>query len=159
MTAKLVNRYFGSKERLFAEAADVSMTPRTVIPEHPDHLTRRIAAGLVERTAPGATELDPFLLVLRSTTDPRAAEILAAGIRRHPARALSDLLEGPATDERAMLAHALIAGIYLMRTVLGVDELVDADPAELTQRIERMLTAALAEPDPKKSNDTKTITP
>ncbi|MFG2357450.1 hypothetical protein [Streptomyces sp. NPDC048521] len=33
MSAMMVNRYFGSKENLFAEVVDTSFTPRTVVPD------------------------------------------------------------------------------------------------------------------------------
>ncbi|GIH28449.1 TetR family transcriptional regulator [Acrocarpospora phusangensis] len=146
VTAMLVNRYFGSKEQLFAEAVDTSFAPRTVIPEDPPALARELARRLVARTAPGAETLDPFLLMLRSAANPRAAEIITQGIERHAGRALANLLDGDAAAQRAMLANALIAGVWLFRTVLGVDALARADPAELTVRIERMLAAVLNVP-------------
>ncbi|PBC50018.1 TetR family transcriptional regulator [Rhodococcus sp. ACS1] len=144
VTAMLVNRYFGSKEQLFTEAVDTAFAPRTVLSDNPATLAGDVAARLVERTAPESEHLDPFLLMLRSASNPRAAEIVRAGVERHAGRYLSELLEGPDADERAMLAHSVIAGFWLMRKMLGSTALVTADPDELTRRLEALLVIALS---------------
>ncbi|MFF3567904.1 TetR/AcrR family transcriptional regulator [Nocardia jiangxiensis] len=146
VTAMLVNRYFGSKEQLFAEAVDVALEPRTVLSDCPETLSRDIAARLVERTAPESEHLDPFLLMLRSAANPRAAEVLRSGIERHAGRYLSDLLEGPDADERAMLAHSLIAGFWLMRKMIGSTALVQADPGGLARRLQELLDVVVGAP-------------
>ncbi len=146
VTAMLVNRYFGSKEQLFAEVVDTAFTPRTVLPDHLETLSQDIATQLVDRTAPESEHLDPFLLTLRSAANPRAAEVVRSGIERHAGRHLRDLLEGPAADERAMLAHSLIAGFWLMRKMIGSTALVQADPDELTRRLQELLDVVIAAP-------------
>lgn len=144
VTAMLVNRYFGSKEQLFTEAVDTAFAPRTVLSDNPATLAGDVAARLVDRTAPESEHLDPFLLMLRSASNPRAAEIVRAGVERHAGRYLSELLGGPDADERAMLAHSVIAGFWLMRKMLGSTALVLADPVELTHRLEALLVVALS---------------
>ena len=144
VTAMLVNRYFGSKEQLFTEAVDTAFAPRTVLSDNPATLAGDVAARLVDRTAPESEHLDPFLLMLRSASNPRAAEIVRAGVERHAGRYLSELLGGPDADERAMLAHSVIAGFWLMRKMLGSTALVLADPVELTHRLEALLMVALS---------------
>src|SRR5215475_9871861 len=84
VTAMLVNRYFGSKEELFAEAVDVSFAPRTVLSDDAETLAGDVAARLVDRTSPESDDLDPFLLMLRSAANPRAGEIVRDGVERHP---------------------------------------------------------------------------
>jgi len=144
VTAMLVNRYFGSKEQLFTEAVDTAFAPRTVLSDNSATLAGDVAARLVDRTAPESEHLDPFLLMLRSASNPQAAEIVRAGVERHAGRYLSELLGGPDADERAMLAHSVIAGFWLMRKVLGSTALVHADPVELTRRLEALLMVALS---------------
>ena len=64
VTAMLVNRYFGSKEGLFAEVVAQTMTsPDILTPEilAADDFADRIAATLVEITAAGKEPLDGFL--------------------------------------------------------------------------------------------------
>ncbi|MFI2228705.1 TetR/AcrR family transcriptional regulator [Nocardia testacea] len=146
VTAMLVNRYFGSKEQLFVEAVDTAFAPRTVLSDDLDTLSADVAARLVERTSPESEHLDPFLLMLRSASNPRAAEIVRAGIERHAGRYLRDLLEGPDADERAMLAHSLIAGFWLMRKMIGSTALVRADPAELARRLQDLLDVVIVSP-------------
>ncbi|GLY78350.1 TetR/AcrR family transcriptional regulator [Actinoallomurus iriomotensis] len=144
VTAMLVNRYFGSKEKLFAEAVDASFAPATVIREDSASLAATIARRLVERTDPDAEALDPFLLLLRSAPNPRAAEIMRASTERHAGHRLAELLDGPDPERRAALANSLIAGFWLMRTVLQSTALTDTDPADLTTRLERAFDALLS---------------
>lgn len=146
VSAMLVNRYFGSKEGLFTEAVDVAFTPRTVVPESSSAIAHDLAEALVARTAPDADSLDPFLLMLRSVGNPRAAEIVSTAISNHAGAALSSMLTGDDADERAMLAHSLIAGLWLMRRLLSLPSLAEADPAELTCRLESALDAILRPP-------------
>jgi AcrR family transcriptional regulator len=152
-TAMLVNRYFGSKEELFAEVVDVSFAPRTVVvTADRSQFGRDVAANLVARTAPDAEDLDPFLLMLRSAANPRAAEILRAGVERHVARDLADLLPGAEPGERAGVALSLIAGMWLMRKVLGTTALREADTERLADYLETIF-AGLVNPTTQPSAD------
>ncbi|MBE1605855.1 TetR/AcrR family transcriptional regulator [Actinopolymorpha pittospori] len=143
VTAMLVNRYFGSKEGLFAEVVEVSLTERTVLSGDPATLAHDAAATLVRRTAADADTLDPFLLLLRSAHVPRAAEILRAGIEKHVEQHLLNI--APATREsgRAAIALALINGFWMMRKVVGSTALNEADEAELTRILERLFQVLL----------------
>ncbi|MFF3444890.1 TetR family transcriptional regulator [Streptosporangium sp. NPDC002721] len=147
VTAMLINRYFGSKERLFAEAVDVAFAPRTVIAGTGAELAGETARALVARTAPEAEELGPFLLVLRSAANPRAAQIMREAIGRHAGRHLNEELSGngggdgdeggdrDGVEVRAELMLAVQAGVWLMRSVLGTTALAEAEPEELAGRI------------------------
>src|SRR5262245_52656233 len=78
VTAMLVNRYFGSKERLFAEVvADIMAAPTILTGRHLTSETRGadMAAALVALTAAGATPLDGFRIMLYSASSARAAAI------------------------------------------------------------------------------------
>ncbi|GHJ40102.1 TetR family transcriptional regulator [Streptomyces sp. TS71-3] len=138
VTAMLINRYFGSKEQLFAEAVDTSFAPRTVVTGAADTLARETAGTLVARTAPGADPLDPFLLMLRSAGNARAAEIIRDGVERHVGRDLADRLPGERAEERAELFLGVLAGVWMMRKVLGTSALAEAEEGELTRRIEAL---------------------
>jgi AcrR family transcriptional regulator len=147
VTAMLVNRYFGSKEQLFREVVDVVLAPPTIIPEDAATLAHRVAETLAARTTSEAEHLDPFLLMLRSASNPRANEIVRAGIERHARRRLAALLPGPKADERSELLLSLIAGVWLMRKVIGTTALAATEPADLIRRLEEVFGAAIA-PDP-----------
>lgn len=145
VTAMLVNRYFGSKEGLFAEVVEAAMAERTVLTDHPATLAADIAGALVRRTAPDAAQLDPFLLMLRSAPNPRAAEILRAGIERHVEKHLTDVVPAAAGTEGPALALAVIAGVWVMRTLLGSTELNRTDEDVLRRKLEKVFAVLLAE--------------
>ncbi|MFD0783987.1 TetR/AcrR family transcriptional regulator [Micromonospora azadirachtae] len=139
VTAMLVNRYFGSKEGLFAEVVDVSFAQPTMVPRGSDHLAADTARALIARTAPDADHLGPFELMLKSAANPRAAEIIRAGIEKHVGARFADALQGPQTQERAELGLALLAGVWLTRRIIGTSGLRDADPQTLRVHVTRML--------------------
>jgi AcrR family transcriptional regulator len=135
----LVNRYFGSKEKLFAEvAADTMRDPVILSPENlrASDFAAALARSLVEVTAPGQTPLDGFLILLHSASSPKAAEIGREWIRRGHQSTLEEMLDGPHAIERAGVFLALVAGLQVMRQMMEVPSLARADPAEL----ERLLT-------------------
>jgi AcrR family transcriptional regulator len=137
VTAMLVNRYFGSKEKLFAEVLADTMAA-------PDILTEAnlaaadfgdiIAATLVEITKAGATPLDGFQIMLSSASSTRAADIAREEITAHYQRTLTDALPGDLAAERAAVVLAIVAGVQVMRQMIALPALADADPADL-QRI------------------------
>jgi AcrR family transcriptional regulator len=131
----LINRYFGSKEELFAEAVEVSFAPPTVITGTGSELAERTARTLAARTAPEAEELGPFLLTLRSAANPRAAEIMRDAIARHAGRRLGEELPRDDAGMRAELMLAVQAGVWLMRRVLGTAALAAAPPEELARYV------------------------
>ena len=86
VTAMLVNRYFGSKETLFAEVVAASMaTPSILVPEvlNGSNVGERIATVLVAITRTGDDPLEGFQIMLRSASSARASEIARAQIQKH----------------------------------------------------------------------------
>jgi AcrR family transcriptional regulator len=138
VTAMLVNRYFGSKELLFTEVVDLSFAPQAVRVDGLESILGDAARQLVSRTAPHSDVLNPFLLLVRSASCPRAVEIIRTSMQEHGEGFFAPLIDDP---ERAMVANALIAGIWLLRKVVAVEPLVQAPPEVLAQHIERMLAA------------------
>jgi AcrR family transcriptional regulator len=150
VTAMLVNRYFGSKERLFAEvvadtmADPVILTDAILASADPGEA---IAAALVELTEAGASPLDGFLVMLHSASSRRAAQIGRAQIEKHHQRTMTDALRGPLAAERAALVLAVVAGVQVMRQAIRLPALVDAKPADLA-RILTPVFRALVEGSP-----------
>jgi len=144
VTAMLVNRYFGSKEQLFAEAVAATMAAPVILTK--ENLQAAdfgavFTAALVGLTKAGAAPLDGFEILLRSTgSSARAAEIARAQIEKHHLRNLSDALEGPNAAERAAIALAFVAGFQMMRQMIGLKALAKADPATLTALITPLMT-------------------
>ncbi|MGX1787781.1 TetR/AcrR family transcriptional regulator [Bosea sp. NPDC055332] len=133
VTAMLVNRYFGSKEQLFAEVIAAAAEPIILTPENlasPD-LGETIARMLVEITRSGETPLDGFLIMLHSASSQRAAEIGRDQIEKGHHRTMTAALGGPHAQERAALVLALVAGFQVMRQMMGLTALAKAEPEVL----------------------------
>jgi AcrR family transcriptional regulator len=136
VTAMLVNRYFGSKEQLFEEVVDNTMSQRTILtPDMPRgaKLAEYISAGVLETTRPEETPLDGSLMLIRSaaTTNPRIADIGRRQIEKQHQRTLAAVLDGNNVDERAALILSLTAGIQLMRQMVGLSALTKTPAAKL----------------------------
>ncbi|HEY6758896.1 MAG TPA: TetR family transcriptional regulator [Baekduia sp.] len=150
VTAKLVNRYFGTKEKLFAEAVDASFMPPTIVREAleregPGTLSERMADVLVRRTGPEAGAHGPFLITLRSAANPVAAEVVRDGIERHVEARVAALLDGDDARLRSDLTLSLMAGVWLLRHVIGVNALAEADHDRLRELITKAFDALVEE--------------
>ncbi|MFF4354853.1 TetR/AcrR family transcriptional regulator [Streptomyces sp. NPDC001530] len=145
VTAMMINRYFGSKEGLFAQAVDRAFGPPTVVGDELPGLAHSIAHTLAERTAPDAERLDPFLLLLRSAADPEATDVVRQGVEAHVGARLAGLLQGSDADVRAQLGLALVAGTWLLRSVVGTTALTAADNDRLADLLADMLRPVIRE--------------
>ncbi len=135
VTAMLVNRYFGSKERLFAEvAADTMAKPIILTPEilGSRHAGEAMAAVLIRLTKNENTPLDGFQIMLRSASSRRAAGIGRKEIEKHHLKTMAAALRGKHAAERAALTLALVAGVQVIRQMIGLSALAKADPKVLT---------------------------
>jgi len=136
VTAMLVNRYFGSKEQLFAEVvAEAMATPHILTQEilTSPTLGEDLAAALIEQTKRGAIPLDGFLLMLHSASSKRAAEIGREQLEKHHHKVLTAALRGVLAPQRAALVLSLIAGVQVMRQMLGLSALAEAEPEALVK--------------------------
>jgi AcrR family transcriptional regulator len=136
VTAMLVNRYFGSKEQLFAEvSASIMATPNILTDDtlRSPHLARRLAAGVVDVTETGATPLDGFLISLYSMASERAAKIGREQLENHYHRVLTAALTGARAPQRAALILALVAGVQVMRQMIALSALAGAESGELVE--------------------------
>jgi AcrR family transcriptional regulator len=86
VTAMLINRYFGSKERLFAEIMAQTMATPSILTEEiiTSHSPgAEIASALIKQTKSGATPLDGFLITLHSASSKQAAKIALEQLQKH----------------------------------------------------------------------------
>lgn len=149
VTAMLVNRYFGSKENLFAEVMGRDLAAPTILTAQTlasPTLAADMARMVVAITAQQATALDGFQMMLRSAGSERAAELARNAIEAHHHRNLSGVLAGPHAAERAALILSLVAGVQIMRQMIGLDTLAKADPAVLASLLEPVIAALIAPP-------------
>jgi AcrR family transcriptional regulator len=134
VTAMLVNRYFGSKEQLFAEVVAETMAKPTILSRetlNSPTIGEDIASALIDITKAGATPLDGFLIMLHSASSKRAAEIGRDQIENHYQRMLTASLAGDLAAQRAALMLSLIAGVQVMRQMIGLPALARTEPAVL----------------------------
>jgi AcrR family transcriptional regulator len=136
VTAMLVNRYFGSKERLFAEVVAGTMAEPTILT--PEILGssapgEAIAAALIGVTKPGDTPLDGFLIMLRSSSSKAAARIGRHEIEKRYQKAMTGALGGERAAERAALVLSVIAGVQVMRQMIGLTALATAESKVLAK--------------------------
>jgi AcrR family transcriptional regulator len=135
VTAMMVNRYFGSKEQLFAEVVAASMAdPVILTPENLASPTigRQLASALVGLTGTESHPLDGFLILFRSASSPVAARIAREQIAAiHQATAANAMPDGLHAPQRAAILLSLVAGIQMMRQTIGLVALTDCPPAIL----------------------------
>ena len=152
VTAMLVNRYFGSKEGLFAAVvADVMASPILLTESTlaSKDAGERIAAGLVQLTTTSDAPPDGFLIMLRSASSDRAAEIGREQIEAHYLATLTAALDGEHAPQRAALVLALVAGVQVMRQMIGLRALTDCPPSvllEILQPVFRQLVQGASQP-------------
>jgi AcrR family transcriptional regulator len=136
VTAMLVNRYFGSKEQLFAEVvAEVMSRPIILTADRLKSASggNEMAEALVSLTAAGGAPLEGFQIMCRSAASPRAAEIGRTQIEAHYHKVLTAALPGTHAAERAALLLAFVAGVQIMRQMIGLPALATCPPAVLTK--------------------------
>jgi hypothetical protein len=92
-----------------------------------------MATALVGLTGTSATPLDGFLIMLHSASSARAAELGREQIERHYHQLLTSAFDGDRAPQRAALVLALVAGVQVMRQMIGLTALAKADPAVLIE--------------------------
>jgi AcrR family transcriptional regulator len=144
VTGVLVNRYFGSKEELFAATVERSLADHRMFESDSTTLAKRLTARVMSKTNVEPT--DPLLLILRSAPNPRAAEILRESMARHFERPLKASLPGPEASERAAMILAVVVGFQLFRKVIGTKALAHGSRASLSRHLTRTLQGLIDGP-------------
>lgn len=132
---RLIGRYFGSKEKLFAEVVGEAyqktllMTPEA---------TYAAAVDLLSGGEPGS--LGGLLLTLRSASSERAARIMRESLERNYQATLAEALDGPDAVGRAALLMSICVGVHLQRNILQSTPLMNPDAVD---RLAPYLKAAL----------------
>lgn len=146
VTAMLINRYFGSKEQLFAEVVEAAFAPPAFVGDDPATLARVAAENLVALSAPGTEQLGRFPIMLRSVPNPRAAQIVRDALARHVGRRLAAQLPEPDQHLRTELILSVIAGVWLMRSVIQTQALTEAAPERLTDAVAAIIQTVIDTP-------------
>jgi AcrR family transcriptional regulator len=142
--AAMVNRYFGSKEGLFAEVVECAFEIRYLTDGDRATLAERLAHRMVYgREDIAGDQRIPLLLMLRSATEPRAAELIRASLERNVLRPLADVLEGPDAEVRAAMVIAQCTGFAILNQMLQPRALAEAQKEELVALLHKGLAACI----------------
>ena len=141
VTAALVNRYFGSKEGLFAEVIKRALDMRHLLQgqrgDLADHLARVLVYG--REDAPDGV-LTPLLLLLHSATEPGTVKLFRRDLNRTALPLLAEQIGGDDSAVRAVMVMAQLTGFAIMYHVLRPKAFANARGEELVT----LLSAALA---------------
>jgi AcrR family transcriptional regulator len=137
--ARLITRYFGSKEKLFAEV--VAKANQKSLLMGPGY-NRAAAIALLSEAPP-----DGLIFSLRSASNERAAEIMRQHLEENYQARLAEGLTGDDAAGRAALLVAICAGVQLMRNVLKSSVLDRGDDNRLTDYLEAALDSISDERD------------
>lgn len=142
----MVMRYFGSKEGLFAAAAefDLHLPDLTEVP--PERLGDTLIRHFVRRWEADGTL---FALLRAAATNPGAAERMRGVFADQLAAAVARSVADPATAaRRAGLVASQILGLALTRYVVRLPPVVDLDPEELAAWVGPTIQRYLTQPLP-----------
>jgi AcrR family transcriptional regulator len=144
VTAALVNRYFGSKEGLFAEvierALDIGHLLQGQRGSLADHLARVMVYGQEDSPDPGYRAL---LLLLHSATEPRAVEMFRWDLNRIALPPLAEQIGGDEAAVRAAMVMAQLTGFAIMHRVHRPKAFEEASGEELVALLSRSLAACI----------------
>lgn len=139
--ARLISKYFGSKEGLFAEVVDIAYEKSLLMtPELNAEAARALLTGADESASDG------LLLTLRSVANPRAAAIMRESIERDYQSRLAGGLPGTDATGRSALLIAICAGVLLNRLLLGNTVLNGSDVEQLIPYLHASLDAVAQAP-------------
>jgi len=135
----LVYRYFGSKEKLFAEAAagpddDSSFLATAPLSEVPGLLLDTV----LERIGASGQHTHHLSGLLSGAQNEAIRDVMRDRIEKRFGEALAPRLTGPDARLRAELLAALIAGIGLFRGKIGTAALVSAERDELHRYVDAL---------------------
>jgi AcrR family transcriptional regulator len=147
VTAALVNRYFGSKEGLFAEVIKGAFDIRQLLQgqggDLADHLARVMVYG--RQDAPDRLHT-PLLLLLHSATEPRAVELFRWDLNRTVVPLIAEQIGGDDAAVRAAMIVAQLTGFAIMHDVHHPEAFADARGGQLVALLSRSLAACI-DPD------------
>jgi AcrR family transcriptional regulator len=148
--AAMVNRYFGSKEGLFAEVVEHAIDIRYLVDGDRATLAERLARAVVYGRADVAGDRRiPLLLILRSATETSAAELIGPSLDRNLLQPLAEHLDGPDAKVRAAMVIAQCAGFSMLHQMIRPRVLAEAQQEELVVLLKESLAACIG-PLPRK---------
>ena len=144
VTAALVNRYFGSKEKLFAEVIERALDIKHLLQgQHgdlADHLARVMVYGQEDSRDWGYM---PLLLWLHSATEPRGVRLFRWDLNRTALPLLAEQIGGEDAAVRAAMVMAQLTGFAIMLHVHRPEAFADAPGEALVTLLSSSLAACI----------------
>jgi AcrR family transcriptional regulator len=142
----LVMQHFGSKERLFAAAAQWPEESRTVLSADRSELPAAALHDVLARFE--GEEREAAVALLRGCmTHPGAARVMRDEVMCERIEAVAGTIGGPDAELRAGLVGACLIGLSVARHLLEVEPVASASPDDLVRLLEPALRA-LVEGEP-----------
>jgi AcrR family transcriptional regulator len=142
VTAALVNRYFGSKERLFAEVIKRGLDMKHWLSGRRANLAAHLARVMVYgQENSGDRGHTPLLLLLHSAADPGALKLFRRDLDCNLLPLLAEQIGGDDAAVRAVMVMAQLTGFAIMHQVLRPQAFADARDEELVALLSRTLSA------------------
>jgi AcrR family transcriptional regulator len=147
--ASMVMRYFGSKEDLFAAAADIDLRLPSLKDVGRDRLGEVLARHFVSLWEGGPNDEALVFLLRTAPTHQAASERMREIFAQQVRPGICSLLGGGADGaRRAGLAASQLLGLALCRYVLRLEPIASQDPeqliADIAETIQRYLTGPLS---------------
>jgi AcrR family transcriptional regulator len=144
VTAALVNRYFGSKEGLFAEVIQRALDMGQLIRGERANLANQLARVVVygEKDASDGL-LTPLLLLLHSAAEPRAIELFRQDLDCTQLSILAKHIGGRDGAVRAAMVLAQLTGFAILHRVLRPEALAEARSEKLVALLSKSLAALI----------------
>jgi AcrR family transcriptional regulator len=142
----LVARYFGSKEQLFKEAVQgdgKDLMLGISRDELPDYFASLALSHTGDDALATATKIECLLMLLRSASSPKAAEIIRDAINENVLCPTASLLGEEDSGVRASLCLAVLMGVSVLKSALSVPALCAADETALRARLIRLFAASI----------------
>jgi AcrR family transcriptional regulator len=144
VTAALVNRYFGSKEGLFARVIERALDMRFLLDgggvNLVDHLARVMVYGHKDSGDRGHT---PLMLLLHSVADPGSLDLFRRDLDRNVLPFLAEPIGGEDAEVRAVMVLAQLMGFAIMHQVLRPKAFAEAHDEKLVVLLSKSLAACI----------------
>jgi len=141
--AALINRYFGTKEGLFAEVSKGVFNAEQFIEAAPAKLGEYLARRLMGRPEEKKEGINPFELLLRSAASPTASPIIANRLHKDFVLRLASLIGGKQASTRAALIASYIMGFLTVRVALQSPAILPAHAKKVVALLGSAIQAAI----------------
>jgi AcrR family transcriptional regulator len=144
VTGALVNRYFGSKEGLFAEVIERALDMRRLLDGRRGDLAEHLARVVVQGNDSAEDRVyAPLLLLLHSATAPGAVKLFRRDLDRTELPLLAEQIGGDDSAVRAVMVMAQLTGFAIMYHVLRPKAFANAHGEELVTLLSKVLAACI----------------